>query len=99
MENNFNDLINSDKPTLVDFFANWCGPCRMMTPIIEDTKNEVGDSANILKVDVDTNKEIAIKYGIRSIPTLIIFKNGEVVWRQTGVAQKNILVEKLSEFS
>lgn len=99
MENNFNDLINSDKPTLVDFFANWCGPCRMMTPIIEDTKNEVGDSANILKVDVDTNKEIAIKYGIRSIPTLIIFKNGEVVWRQTGLAQKNILVEKLSEFS
>ncbi len=98
MENNFNDLINSDKPTLVDFFANWCGPCRMMTPIIEDTKNEVGDSANILKVDVDTNKEIAIKYGIRSIPTLIIFKNGEVVWRQTGVAKKNILVEKLSEF-
>ena len=96
--NDFNTLVNSEKPTLVDFWAQWCGPCRMMNPIIEEVKNDVGDSVTILKVDVDQNKEVAIKYGIRSIPTLIVFKNGEELWRQSGVVTKDVLVSKVSEF-
>ena len=95
MGSNFNELINSDKPTLVDFYATWCGPCKMMTPIIEETKSVLKDTANILKVDIDKNKEVAIKYGIRSVPTLILFKNGEMIWRQSGVATKNSLIDKV----
>jgi thioredoxin 1 len=95
----FNELINSEKPTLVDFFATWCGPCRMMTPIINEMEKEMVGDANILKLDVDQNKEIAIKYGIRGVPTFIIFKNGEPVWRQSGAMSKNVLVEKLNQYS
>jgi thioredoxin 1 len=98
MGSNFNELINSDKPTLVDFYATWCGPCKMMTPIIEETKSVLKDTANILKVDIDKNKEVAIKYGIRSVPTLILFKNGEMIWRQSGVATKNSLIDKVLEY-
>jgi thioredoxin 1 len=92
----FNEIINSDKPTLVDFHAVWCGPCRMMEPIIEDTKSTLGDKATVLKVDIDKNRDAAIKYGVRSVPTLILFKNGEPVWRQSGVLSKNALVEVIS---
>ena len=98
MGSNFNELINSDKPTLVDFYATWCGPCKMMKPIIEETKSVLKDTANILKVDIDKNKEVAIKYGIRSVPTLILFKNGEMIWRQSGVATKNSLIDKVLEY-
>jgi len=98
MGSNFNELINSDKPTLVDFYATWCGPCKMMSPIIEETKSVLKDTANILKVDIDKNKEVAIKYGIRSVPTLILFKNGEMIWRQSGVATKNSLIDKVLEY-
>ena len=98
MGSNFNELINSDKPTLVDFYAHWCGPCKMMNPIIEETKSVLKDTANILKVDIDKNKEVAIKYGIRSVPTLILFKNGEMIWRQSGVATKNSLIDKVLEY-
>lgn len=98
MGSNFNELINSDKPTLVDFYATWCGPCKMMTPIIEETKSVLKDTANILKVDIDKNKEVAIKYGVRSVPTLILFKNGEMIWRQSGVATKNSLIDKVLEY-
>ena len=94
----FNEIINSDKPTLVDFHAVWCGPCKMMTPIIDQTKTELGDKANVLKVDVDKNREAAVKYGIRGVPTLILFQNGEPVWRQSGVVQKKTLVDKVNEF-
>jgi len=94
----FSELINSDKPTLVDFYANWCVPCEMMTPIIDQTKVELGDKANVLKVDVDNNAEVARKYQIRSIPTLLIFKEGEVVWRQSGVSQKEMIVESVKKF-
>jgi thioredoxin 1 len=97
MENNFNNTINSDKPTLVDFHATWCGPCKMMNPIIEQTKNALGDKATILKVDIDANRNTAIKYGVRSVPTLILFKNGEIVWRQSGVTQSKILIDKISQ--
>lgn len=94
----FNEIINSSKPTLVDFYTNWCVPCKMMTPIIDQTKVELGDKANVLKVDVDNNQEVARKYQIRSIPTLLIFKEGEVVWRQSGVLQKEMIVESVKKF-
>ena len=72
---------------MVDFYADWCGPCKMMPPILNEVKSQFGDKVNILKVDVDKNNKAALKYGIRSIPTLIIFKNGKIVWRKVGVAQ------------
>lgn len=94
----FNTLLNSEKPTLVDFHAVWCGPCRMMNPIIEETKATLGDKANVLKVDVDQNKDVAIKYNIRSVPTIILFKNGEPVWRQSGIVAAKDLTKKIEEF-
>jgi len=94
----FNELINSKKPTLVDFYADWCGPCKMMKSIIEDTKKDLGDDATILKVNIDNNSDVAIQYGIRSIPTLVLFKEGEVVWRQSGVPPKSLIVESVKKF-
>ena len=77
----FNDIIKQSKPTLVDFFATWCGPCRMQAPILEDVKKRMGDQANILKVDIDQNQAVAERYNVQSIPTIIVFKNGEALWR------------------
>ena len=94
----FNELINSKKPTLVDFYADWCGPCKMMNPIIEYTKKELGENATILKVNIDNNSDVAMQYGIRSIPTLVLFKEGEVVWRQSGIPSKNLIVESVKKF-
>lgn len=93
--NEFNELINSEKPTLVDFFATWCGPCKMQSPILEQLKNKVGDAATIVKIDVDRNPELSAKYQVRSVPTLIIFKNGEPQWRASGLQQLEVLEDKL----
>lgn len=91
MSSSFSQLINSNKPTLVDFFAEWCGPCKMMKPVLEDLKSQVGDSATIIKVDVDKNPSVAMHYGIQGVPTLILFKEGKILWRQSGVVPANKL--------
>lgn len=82
----FSDLTNSDKPVLVDFYADWCAPCRAMKPVLEDLKAQMGEDVSIYKIDVDKNQSIAERFGIRSIPTLILFKDGEPVWRKSGMA-------------
>lgn len=93
----FSEIIASSKPTLVDFFATWCGPCRMQGPILEEVKNRVGDKANIIKIDIDKNQQLAAHYRVQSVPTLIMFKNGEAVWRTVGVQQADLLESKIYE--
>jgi len=83
---NFAEIINGDTPVLVDFYADWCGPCKMMAPVLEQLKGEVKGKATILKVDVDKNQKASTKYGIQSIPTMILFKNGQILWRHSGTA-------------
>ncbi|MBP5703261.1 MAG: thioredoxin [Paludibacteraceae bacterium] len=96
---NFSDIIKSDKLTLVDFFATWCGPCKMMHPILEQLKEEKGDSIRILKIDVDDNEDLSMQYNIQSVPTLMLFKNGEIVWRQSGAKSLNELKSLIAQFS
>lgn len=95
----FSEIINQEKPVLVDFFAEWCGPCKMMSPILKEVKETLQDKVAILKIDVDKNQAIAAKYQVRGVPTLIIYKEGKQVWRQSGVVQKNDLIRILNSFS
>ena len=87
----FSDLINGEKPVLVDFSAEWCGPCKMMAPVIKQLSSEIGDSAKVIKVDVDRNPNAATKYQIRGVPTFILFKSGKILWRQSGAVSKEVL--------
>jgi thioredoxin 1 len=94
----FGTIIKGEKPVLVDFFATWCGPCKMMQPILEQVNKQLGDQVRIVKIDVDRNQELASQLQVSSVPTLAIFKNGEIVWRQPGVQPANVLSEKLKSF-
>lgn len=95
----FNDLISGEKPVLVDFFATWCGPCKMMGPILDDVSKKISDKAVVLKVDVDKNPDAALKYQVQGVPTLIIFKKGKIVWRQSGVVQAKQLIDLLQKYA
>jgi thioredoxin 1 len=95
----FQELINSQKPVLVDFFATWCGPCKMMSPILEKVKDELGASVSIIKIDVDKNPKVAAQYQVRGVPTLIIFKEGQIKWRQSGVVSDTDLIGLLRQMS
>ena len=92
----FSELINQKKPVLVDFFAEWCGPCKMMSPILKDVKSTLGDDVSIIKIDVDKNQALASKYQVRGVPTFLLFKNGKQVWRQSGMLQKEDLLTVIS---
>ncbi len=94
---NFNDIIKSGQLTLVDFYATWCGPCKMMHPILEQLKEALGDSIRIIKIDVDKNEAVSMQYHIQSVPTFMLFKNGEAVWRQSGTISLNDLKNLISQ--
>ena len=95
----FNELINQKIPVLVDFKADWCGPCKTMIPILKEVKQQLKDSVAIIKIDVDKNPAVAAKYQIRGVPTLMIFKDDKQVWKQSGVVQANQLIEIINSFS
>ena len=99
MAGKFSDIINSDTPTLVDFTATWCGPCKTMKPILEDLKARVGSKATIIKVDIDQSPQAARAYNVQSVPTLLLFSKGEIKWRQSGVVPANQLEQLILLYS
>ncbi|RMG76948.1 MAG: thioredoxin [Bacteroidetes bacterium] len=94
----FKELINGETPVLVDFYADWCGPCKMLSPIIKDVANELKGKVKVIKVDVDRNQQAAAVYGIRGVPTMILFKKGQIVWRQSGVMLKEQIIQSIQPF-
>ncbi len=97
MSNSFSDIIKSNTPTLVDFYATWCGPCKTMSPILEDFKNKMGDKVKVIKIDVDKNPKAASAYQVRGVPTLVLFKGGQIKWRQSGVVMAQDLVKIVNQ--
>lgn len=99
MKTKFNEIIASDVPVLVDFFADWCGPCKMLAPILQEVKSELGEQVKIVKIDVDKNQNLAAQYQVRGVPTMILFQQGEQKWRQSGVLSKDDLVQIIQQNS
>lgn len=96
---NFDTIIQSEKPVLIDFFATWCGPCKMLSPILKEVKDSLGDRISIIKIDVDKNQQISSQYQVRGVPTMILFQNGKQLWRQSGVLTKEEIIKTILEKS
>ncbi len=99
MKSSFNDIINSERTVLVDFFATWCGPCQALMPILKSVKEDLGDAVKVVKIDIDKNNALALKYQVRSVPTMLLFVDGKLVWRQSGVLQKQDILKVLQTYS
>ncbi|WP_188439074.1 thioredoxin [Planktosalinus lacus] len=99
MKSKFSEIIKDEKPVLVDFFATWCGPCKMLAPILTDVKSELGEAIKIVKIDVDKNQPLAAQYQVRGVPTMILFRDGKQLWRQSGVLQKHELIQIIQQHS
>jgi len=97
MSASFSDIIKSNTPTLVDFYATWCGPCKTMSPILEDFKSKLGDKVKVIKIDVDKNPKAAAAYQVRGVPTLVLFKGGQIKWRQSGVVMAQDLIKIVNQ--
>lgn len=95
----FHDIINSENPVLIDFYATWCGPCQMLIPVLKQVKDSLGDRISVIKIDVDKNQELASKYQIRGVPTMMLFQNGKQLWRQSGVLSKEDIIKTILEKS
>lgn len=98
MKSTFDKIIKTDTPVLVDFFADWCGPCKMLAPILKEVKDELGPAVKIVKIDVDKNQSLAQNYQVRGVPTMLLFKNGKLAWRQSGVVQKNDIISVIKAY-
>ena len=98
MKNSFNSIVNSTTPVLIDFHANWCGPCKVLAPILKQVKEELGAVVKIIKIDVDKNQHLAAQYQVKGVPTLLLFKNGKQVWRQSGLPQKNEIIAVIERY-
>lgn len=97
MKNSFNNIIQSDIPVLIDFYADWCGPCKALAPILKEVKKELGDAVKVIKIDVDKNQPLAANYQVRGVPTMILFKNGKQLWRQSGVLEKKDIITIINQ--
>lgn len=95
MSNSFENIIQSEKPVLIDFFATWCGPCKMLAPVLKEVKDSLGERITILKIDVDKNQALSSKYQVRGVPTMILFQNGKQLWRQSGVLTKEEIIKNI----
>ncbi len=99
MKSSFSRIIDSETPVLIDFYADWCGPCKMLAPILKEVKGEMGEAIKIIKIDVDKNQPIASKYNVRGVPTMLLFKKGKQLWRQSGLLQKNDILQVIKSHS
>jgi len=99
MTNSFDTIINSEKPVLIDFFATWCGPCQVLGPILKEVKDSLGERVAIIKIDVDKNQELAAKYQVRGVPTMMLYQKGQQLWRQSGVVSKENIIKTILEKS